>query len=85
MTVNGESVRVSNTVPTADSYENGIWIVFDVNAAAAGTVRIDVTQNNNVENSNAVISAITFDPIPEPGAASLAVAALGLLTVRRRR
>ena len=83
--VNNESVQVSNTTPSTDAYENGLWVVFDVNAAAASSVRIDVQQNNDLGNSNAVISAIMFDPIPEPGPVSLVAAALGLLIWRRRR
>ena len=89
VTVNGESVNIDNVddgdAPNdaANDYVNGTWAVFDVNAPA-GPLTISV-QHNAGGGSNAVLSAVTFDPIPEPASLGLlGVGALGLLARRRR-
>ena len=89
VTVNGQSLNIDNVddgdAPNdaANDYNNGTWVVFDVNAPA-GLLTVDVA-HNAAATSNAVISAVTFDPIPEPASLGLlGLGALGLLARRRR-
>ena len=71
---------------TLADFQNGTWSLFNVTAnSAADDVVLTVT-NLNPGTSNAVISAVTFDPIPEPaGLGLLALGGLGMLARRRAR
>ena len=88
--VNGEQVNIDNLddndTPNdaAGDYTNGTWALFNINATGAGPLTITV-RDNQPNGSNNVLSAMTFDVIPEPASASLiGVGALGLLARRRR-
>jgi hypothetical protein len=72
--------------PSAFSTEfyEGKWCLINASAApgSPAVVRVALTAG-----ANAVVSAVTFDPIPEPSSvtlAGLAAVALGLATLRRR-
>jgi len=75
-----------SAIPLAESvsdFNQGKWLVFDVSAGTAEDVVVTFTRT---AGANAVVSAITFDPIPEPGALLLAVMGLvGLAAFGRRR
>ena len=58
----------------------GTWMVYDVSATAGQDI---IVTFNRVGGANAVLSAMTFDPIPEPATLGL-LAAGGLLSLRRR-
>lgn len=61
----------------------GTWMVYDVTAAAGQDITVTFDQ---VGGPNAVLSAMAFDPIPEPvSAVLLACGGLALLRRRARR
>lgn len=83
---NGEIADISNAAAAAPydgHYYSGTWALFS-RAFAAGTHTLQVRQLAG-GGSNATLSALTFDPVPEPTACALLAGAASLALSRRHR
>lgn len=56
-----------------DDFNGGKWSQWDIHADPGNPLVMHV---QNLTGANAVLSALMFDPIPEPGTCGLALAAL---------
>jgi hypothetical protein len=84
--VNGDSQVINGNLAGGgnDNYHQGQWVLWNL-TLPADTQTVDVIKNAN-SLQNVTISAITFNPVPEPASLMLlALGGLGGIRVGRRR